>query len=66
MASKERTERGQFFRRRLDAARMGRAAMHATLRQGAAAPLTALRDENGVLTFEPLKVDSLARGAWAK
>eukprot|EP00969_Alexandrium_andersonii_P089735 3962590-Alexandrium_andersonii.AAC.1 len=39
--------------------------MHATLRQGVAAPLTALRDEAGVLTFEPLEVDRLARAAWA-
>eukprot|EP00969_Alexandrium_andersonii_P010240 446275-Alexandrium_andersonii.AAC.1 len=33
MAAAERAERGQFFMRRLNAARTGRAAMHATLRQ---------------------------------
>eukprot|EP00969_Alexandrium_andersonii_P123335 5450615-Alexandrium_andersonii.AAC.1 len=33
LAAAERAERGQFFRRRLNAARAGRAAMHAALRQ---------------------------------
>eukprot|EP00969_Alexandrium_andersonii_P303094 13397827-Alexandrium_andersonii.AAC.1 len=49
MAAKERSERGQFFKRRINAARTGRAAMHATLHRGAAAPLTALHDEGGAL-----------------
>eukprot|EP00969_Alexandrium_andersonii_P151102 6681160-Alexandrium_andersonii.AAC.1 len=66
MAAKERSERGQFFKRRVNAARAGPAATRATLRQGAAAPLTTLRDEGGALTLEPLKVDSLAKGAWAE